>query len=179
MSGFAVKAMIVLIVIMLIVVFIARFFRRVSPVKTTSQRLKMRIIVPLAGSVLLAVGFMLALVSFASRYTHELLPMRIAAGVTFVTGACVLIAYRNWYVEPGAHEVHFRTIFGREKHIVYSNIASYRMTRVAGQPRLIVRSSGGDQLAVNPGRYDMSALIAAAEFNDRNGRWPARGELLR
>lgn len=163
MSGFAIKAIIVLVAIMLILVFIARFVRRVSPAKSVSLRQRMPVFVALFGGALLAIGFVLALSSFVSRYTAELLVMRIAAVVTFVAGACVVIAYRNLYIEAGARELRFRTVFGREKHIAYDDIASHNRSRFLGEPRITVRSRSGVKFSANPARYNLSAMTAALD----------------
>src|SRR5690606_35847147 len=114
-SGFVVKAVVFLIVIALIVVLIARFFRRVTPAKAALRRQRMPLLVVLVGAVLLAAGFILGLAAFASQYTAQLLPARIASAVLFVAGVAILIAYRNWYLEVGADAVHFRTVLGQEK----------------------------------------------------------------
>src|SRR5690606_16916653 len=116
-SGFAVKVVIFLVVIALVVVLIARFFRRVTPVKATHRRQRMPLLVALAGAVLLTAGFILGLAAFASRYAAQLLPAPIASVALFLAGIASLIAYRNWYLEVGADAVRFRTVLGREKRI--------------------------------------------------------------
>ncbi len=162
MSGFVVKVVIFLIVIALLVVLIARFFRRVTPTKAVLKRQRMPLLVVLAGTVLLTAGFILGLAAFASRYTAQLLPARIASVVLFVAGIAILIAYRNWYLEVGADAVRFRTVLGREKRIAYRDIASSRTVTVAGRPRVIVRSADGVKLSVDTGRYGVAPLVAAA-----------------
>lgn len=100
MSGLALKAVVIVIVIALIGVIVARAFRRVRPSKpaetappakpgTLIQR--MPVLLPIAGAVLVAAGFFMGLISFTSRYTDDLLPMRIAAVVLFVAGIGVLL----------------------------------------------------------------------------------------
>lgn len=162
MSGFVVKVVIFLIVIALIVVLIARFFRRVTPTKVVLKRQRMPLLVVLVGAVLLAAGFILGLAAFASRYTAQLLPARIASVVLFVAGIALLIAYRNWYLEVGADAVRFRTVFGQEKRIAYRDIASSRMVTVAGRPRVVVHSTDGVKLSVDTGRYGVAPLVAAS-----------------
>lgn len=162
MPGFAVKAVIIVIVIALVVVFIARAFRRVAPARAVSRRQRMPMLVVLVGSVLLVAGFVLGVAAFASRYTAQLLPARIASVVVFVAGLAILLAYRNWYVEVGADAVKFRTIFGTEKRIVYRDLVSCRIVTVAGRERVSVRSEDGVKLALDVGRYDVAALLAAA-----------------
>ncbi|MDQ0614376.1 hypothetical protein QF046_002017 [Microbacterium sp. W4I4] len=162
MSGFVVKVVIFLIVIAVILVFIARFFRRVTPVKAVQRRQRMPLLVVLVGAVLLTAGFILGLAAFASPYTAQLLPARIASAVLFVVGLAILIAYRNWYLEVGADAVHFRTVLGQEKRIAYRDIASGRMVSVAGRSRVIVQSTDGVKLSVDVGRYGVAPLVAAA-----------------
>ncbi|MFD5224202.1 hypothetical protein ACFWHT_01135 [Microbacterium sp. NPDC058342] len=161
MSGFAVKAVIVLIVVALIAVIVARFFRRVAPARAVSRRQRMPLLVPLAGAVLLVAGFILGVAAFASRYTAELLPARIASVIVFLAGICVLLAYRNWYLEAEPDAVRFRTILGREKRIAHRDIASFRLTRIAGRERAVVQSTEGVRLSVDTGRYSVAALVAA------------------
>ena len=55
-----------------------------------------------------------------------LLPMRIASVLIALGGVAFLVMYRNFYVAPRADEVAFRTVFGREAVIAYSDIVDYR-----------------------------------------------------
>lgn len=162
MPGFAVKAVIILIVIALVGVIIARLLRRVTPAKTVLKRQRMPLFVPLAGAVLMAAGFTLGLAAFASRYTAELLPARIASVTVFLAGLAAVLAYRNWYLEVASDAVRFRTVFGRERCIAYGDIASCRTRSVAGRERLIVHSHDGVTLTADTGRYALGPLIAAA-----------------
>ena len=165
MSGFALKAVIIAIVIALLAVIVLRAFRRVTPAKAVAAgpiRQRMPVLFALIGAVLLAAGFVMALASFTSRYTHDLLPMRIASVVLFVAGVCTLLAYRNWYLEVGADAVRYRTVFGGAKRIAYGEIASCRTVNVLGRERVVVRSRDGQRLSVDARRYDMSRVLAAA-----------------
>lgn len=162
MSGFAVKAVIILIVIALVGVIIARFFRRVAPAKVVTKRQRMPLLVLLAGAVLIAAGFVLGLAAFASRYTAQLLPARIASVVVFLAGLAIMIAYRNWYLEVAADVVRFRTVLGQERRIAYRDIVSFRTKKVAGRERVIVRSGDGVKLTADTGRYALAPLIDAA-----------------
>lgn len=162
MSGFAAKAVIILIVVTLVVVLVARFFRRVTPANPGTRRQRMPLLVPLAGAVLIVAGSLLALASFSSRYTPELLPARIASAVVIIAGLAALLAYRNWYLEVFSDAVRFRTVLGREKRIDYRDIASFRLKKAAGRERLTVRSRDGVRLSVDTGRYGVAPLLAAA-----------------
>ncbi|WP_336644887.1 hypothetical protein [Microbacterium sp. USHLN186] len=88
MPGFALKTVIIVIAIALLVIVVARAFRR-GPVEAPGQR--MPLLGVLSAAALLAVGFLLALISFTSQYTADLLPLRIAAVVAVVAGAVVLL----------------------------------------------------------------------------------------
>ncbi|MDT0156004.1 hypothetical protein Q9R19_00020 [Microbacterium sp. ARD32] len=160
MSGFAVKAVIVLVVITLVVVIVARFFRRVAPASAT-RRQRMPIFVPLAGGALLVAGAALGFVSFASRYTDDLLALRIASVVVFLAGVAVLLAHRNRYLDVGADAVRFRTVLGREHRIAYRDIVSFRIVRILGRERVVVRSADGVQLAADVGCYRLAPLLEA------------------
>ncbi len=84
--------------------------------------------------------------------------------------------YRNWYLEPGADELRFRTGLGVEKVIAYADIVEYGTVEQNGQQRFRVRSATGARLAVNPRMYALDPLYAAIAFRERTGRWPLRGE---
>lgn len=176
MTGFALKYALIALSILLVAGGLWWAMKRPNRSKQHPSRVRMPIFVPLVGWVLLAVGFLLALVSFTSRYTADLLPMRIAAVAITVGGLIFLVMYRNWYVDARRDEVAFRTIFGRERVISFGDIVDYRMWEANGQPRLMVRSSSGVKLALNPRIYPMEPLFAAIRFYERTDRWPLRGE---
>ncbi|MFJ4045737.1 hypothetical protein ACIPV2_08345 [Microbacterium sp. NPDC089987] len=92
MTGFALKTVIIVVMIALVVIVVARMFHRPSPDASRSQGAvrRMPLLAWLGAAVLLAAGFFLALVSFTSRYTEDLLPMRIAAVVALLAGGAVL-----------------------------------------------------------------------------------------
>lgn len=92
MTGFALKTVIIVVVIALVVIVVARMFHRPPPDAPRSQApgRRMSLRAWLGAAVLLAAGFFLALVSFTSRYTEDLLPMRIAAVVALLAGGAVL-----------------------------------------------------------------------------------------
>ena len=164
MSGFALKTVIIAIAIALLAVIVLRAFRRVRPAqvsKAATRRQRMPVLFLLVGAVVLAAGFVMALAAFVSRYTHDLLPMRIASVALFVVGLCTLLAYRNWYIETGSDAVRYRTIWGREKRIAYGDVVSCETVTSAGRKRVVVRSRDGQRLSVDARRYDMSRLVAA------------------
>lgn len=161
MSGFVAKAVIIAIVIALILVVVARFFRRVTPAKQVVRRQRMPLLVVLAGAVLLVAGTVLGVVTFATRFTAELLPARIASVAVALIGLGLIVAYRNWYLEVRADAVRFRTVLGREKRIAYRDIASFRTVNSGLRTRVRVRSNDGVKLSVDTGRYALGPLIEA------------------
>ena len=92
MTGFALKTVIIVVVIALVVIVVARMFHRPSAdsVRTQGSERRMPLLAWLGAALLLAAGFFLALVSFTSRYTDDLLPMRIAAVIALLAGGAVL-----------------------------------------------------------------------------------------
>ncbi|WP_309064884.1 hypothetical protein [Microbacterium sp.] len=176
MTGLLLKYALVGIILVLLVALVWWGWRHPNRGKSQPNRLRMPKLVAIVGWALLAVGFLLGLIAFTSRYTEDLAAMRIASGAMAAGGILFLVMYRNWYVAPEADAVRFRTVFGVEKSIAYSDIAEYRTTTSHGQPRLVVRSTGGDTLALNPALFDVAPLQAAIAFKERTGRWPLRGE---
>jgi hypothetical protein len=160
-SGFVAKAVIIAIVIALVIVVVARFFRRVTPARQVVTRQRMPLLVLLAGAALLVAGAVLAVVTFAARFAMELLPARIASIVVALIGVGLIVAYRNWYLEVRVDAVRFRTVLGREKHIAYRDIASFRMVNAGLRTRVRVRSNDGVKLTVDTGRYALGPLIEA------------------
>ncbi|MDQ0643727.1 hypothetical protein [Microbacterium murale] len=176
MSAFALKYALIALAIVVVVAGVWWALKRPNRSKRAPARLRMPIFVPLAGWLLLAVGFLLALSAFTSRYTADLLPMRIASLVVGAGGVFFLVMYNNWYVDARADEVRFRTIFGREHVIEYADIVEYRMLKTKGQPKFMVRSSSGVKFSIHPQIFPVEPLLAAIRFYERTGRWPLVGE---
>lgn len=176
MSALALKYALIALAMLLVAGGLWWAMKRPNRSKRVPSRMRMPIFVPLAGWLLLAVGFLLALTAFTSRYTADLLPMRIASLVIAVGGVFFLVMYNNWYVDAQADEVQFRTIFGRERVIKYVDIVDYRMLELNGQPRFQVRSSSGVKLSIHPRIYPVEPLFAAIRFREHTGRWPLVGE---
>jgi len=175
MSAFVVKILLVLAVLILVAAAVSRMRgrRSVGPVR---QRMPKLVLV--VGALFVAVGGLMALASFTEKNTDGMLwPMRIASLVIGLGGVAFLVMYRNFYVEPRVDEVAFRTIWGREAVIAYSDIVDYYVRTSGGQLQLTVRAASGPRLRLNPRIYDLSPLLRANEFRQHNGRWPLRGEL--
>jgi len=92
-TGFALKAVIIVIVIALVAIVIARMFHRPAPIEERHDRpqRRMPLWAWLTAAALLVIAFVLALVSFVSRYTADLLLMRVAAVVALLAGGVVLL----------------------------------------------------------------------------------------
>ncbi len=176
MSAFALKYALIALAILLVAAGVWWAMKRPNRSKRAPSRVRMPIFVPLAGWLLLAVGFLLALSAFTSRYTADLLPMRIASLVIAAGGVFFLVMYNNWYVDARSDEVHFRTILGREHVIRYVDIVDYRMRQVNGQPSFRVRSASGVKFSINPRLFPVEPLFDAIRFRERTGRWPLVGE---
>ncbi|MGN8026581.1 hypothetical protein [Microbacterium sp. 22242] len=179
MSGFVVKTLLVLAVLIMVGAAVARLRRHPNRSAEHPERQRMPRLVPIAGGLLIAVGVLLGLTAFTERDdAGMLLPMRIAAVLIALGGLAFLMMYGNFYVAPRDAEVAFRTIFGRESVIAYSDIVDYTVKGTGMQLILTVRAATGPRLRLNLRLYDMSPFLRAIEFRQRNGRWPLRGESL-
>ncbi|MBS1675690.1 MAG: hypothetical protein JSS74_17205, partial [Actinobacteria bacterium] len=137
MSAIVVKVLLVAAVIILVAAAIARMRgrRRVGPV-----RQRMPWFVPVAGGVIAVIGGLMTLASFtAENPDGALWPMRIASVLLMLGGFALLLMYRNFYVEARADEIAFRTIWGREWLIPYSDIIDYSVRTSSGRLVLTVR----------------------------------------
>ncbi|KJL21860.1 hypothetical protein [Microbacterium azadirachtae] len=175
MSAFVVKILLVLAVLILVAAAVSRMRgrRSVGPVR---QRMPMLVL--FVGVLLVAMGGLMALASFTAQNADGMLwPLRVASVVIALGGAWFLVMYRNFYVEPRADEVAFRTVWGREGVIAYADITDFSVHASGGRLRLTVRAASGARLRLTPNLYDLSPLLRANEFRQHNGRWPVRGEL--
>lgn len=151
----------IVIALLLLVIIVSRAFRRPDPVRMAAKRQRMPLLALLIGVGLAAIGFILTLGAFTSPYTAQLLPMRIAGVTLFVVGLGVIVAHRNWYLETGTDALNHRSIFGRERRILYRDITSCRRIGSGRRERLVVRTRSGGKLTVNLARYDASRVLAA------------------
>lgn len=175
MFAFALKCALIALAVVLVAGGLWRVMKRPNRSRQHRARMRMPVFVPLVGWVLLVVGFLMALIAFTSRYA-DLLPVRISSLVIVAGGVFFLVMYQNWYVESRLDELHFRTVFGRERVIKYADIVDYRMLELNGRPRVQVGSSSGVKLSFNPHIYPLEALFDAIRFRERAGRWPRVGE---
>lgn len=176
MSAFALKYAVIALAMVLVAGGLWWAMKRPNRSRRRPTRMRMPVFVLLAGWLLLAVGFLLALSAFTSRYTEDLLPMRIASLAVGAAGVFFLVMYNNWYVDARSDEVQFRTILGRERVIRYVDIVDYRMRERSGQPKFTARSSSGVKFSINPRVFPVDPLFEAINFRERTGRWPLVGE---
>jgi hypothetical protein len=145
--------------------------------KENPDHQRMPKLIKIFGWVFIVLAIVFARWSLSADEVDDLIGMRVFSFVWLAIGGLLLALYRNWYLAPAADEVTFRTGLGRERRIIYSDIAEYRTRYQGSSRRLTVRSSDGTKLAVNLHYFDMSPLLAAIAFKEKNGRWPLRGEL--
>ena len=179
MSGVVVKILLVVAVLILVAAAVSRLRGRISRSAQQPERQRMPRLVPIVGALFVTIGLLMGLAAFTEQDPYGmLLPMRIASVLIALGGIAFFVMYRNFYVAPRADEVAFRTVFGREAVIAYTDIVDYRTTASNGQLLLKVRAASGPRLRVNLRLYDMSPLLRAIEFRQRAGRWPLRGEVV-
>lgn len=128
--------------------------------------------VPIVGWLFICVGLLLGLLIFASSGMP--LGAQIAAVAIFAGGLAFVAMYRNFYVDSRAHEVAFRTAFGTEHVVPYSDIARYSLLKSRGQQILTITSIHGAKLSINIGTFDVGPLLRAIDYHQVTGRWPAR-----
>ena len=143
--------------------------------KQYPEQVRMPKVVPIIGWLFLIVGLLMSLVSFG--YDRSPVGARIAAVAIFLGGLAFVLMYRNFYVAPRDFEVAFRSVFGKEHLLPYSEIAHYSFQTMKGQPYLTVKSAEGVKLSLNIRAYDMSPLLRAIDFHKVTGHWPARTDV--
>ena len=175
MESAVVLKYIILICVALGIAGIARWARKhPNRSKEHPERVRMPKIVPIIGWLFLTVGLLMGLVSLAAP--NMPIGALIAAVSIFAGGMLFVIMYRNFYITPSANEVAFRTVFGSEHVLPYSDIASYSLRTAQGQQSLSIKSIHGTRLSVNIRTFDVAPLLRAIEFHQVTGRWPDRVE---
>lgn len=162
---------------LLFVALIARRARsRPNRMKGQPDRIRMPRIVGIVGWAAFTVGMLMSFAAFTSR-ADDVRGMQIGGVALVLGGLLFALMYHNWYVSAGPDEVAFRTVFGAEKVIRYSDIDSYRFRDHRGQRMLHLKSSTGERFSVNIAIYPVPDLLAHIAFHQAHGRWPVRGEL--
>lgn len=151
--------------------------RKPNRSKEYPEQIRLPKIVPIVGWMFLAMGLLMASAAFTSDDADDPLAFRIASVAVFLGGLAFVMMYRNWYVAPRVDEVAFRTVLGREHVVPYSDIATYHVVHVNGQPILKVKSIHGARLTLNLRTFDVPLLAQAIQFHEAYGRWPGRGEM--
>lgn len=139
--------------------------------KENPEQVRLPKAVPIVGWLFICVGLLMGLLVLASPGMP--LGAQIAAAAIFAGGLAFVAMYRNFYVDPRAHEVAFRTAFGMEHVVPYSDIARYSLFRSRGQQILTIKSIHGAKLSINIGTFDVRPLLRAIEYHQVTGRWPA------
>lgn len=142
--------------------------------KEYPERVRMPKVLPIFGWICVSVGLLMGLFAFTTDRAP--LGARIASVAIFLGGMAFVAMYRNFYVAPGAYEVAFRSVLGKEHVLAYSDIAHYSIGMLKGQQFLTVKSVQGVKLSLNVSAYDMSPLLSAIDFREVTGRWPVRPE---
>lgn len=173
------KVLLVAAVVIVVLAALSRLRRRPYRSRQQPERQRMSPLAAAAGWLLVTVGVLFGLASFTTADVQGMLmPMRIAAVVLLVAGAGLLLAYRNFYVEPRRDEVAFRTVLGRSAVIRYGDITDYRTKASGGRLVLTVTAGSAPRLRVNLRTHDMTPLLVAIDFRRAHGRWPTPGEAV-
>ncbi|MGX1737914.1 hypothetical protein ACWIB8_01910 [Corynebacterium flavescens] len=132
-----------------------------NTVKTRPNRQRMPKFIAIFGWVLLVVGAVQAAIGLSTdpARANNLKGMLVASALMILAGLVFVVIQHNWFVEPGADRVDFRTVFGREKNIEYQDIVRVREYSAQGQPFIQVRDSHGTKLGLSLQLYDMSPLL--------------------
>jgi len=146
--------------------------------KEYPEQVRMPKVVAIVGWLFLVVGLLMGLVAFTSDHARDPLAFRIASLAIIAGGLVFVFMYRNFYVAPRHFEVAFRSVFGKEHLLRYSDIASYSYQTLKGQPYLTVKSVDGVKLSLNIRAYDMTPLLRAIDFHQVTGHWPARTDMV-
>lgn len=127
-------------------------------------RTRLPIFFPILGWLFVVVG---AIVSLAALTIPAAgLAMQIAGVAIFAGGLGFLLMYRNFYVAPEASSVHFRTLMGREKVIVYEDIREVEHYQQGHRPFVMIKAADGTKLDLNPSMYDLSQMFDYLEARD-------------
>ena len=145
-----------------VVVIVRSRFVRPQRGKPGSDRIRLHRFWGFGAGALLALGLLAGLLGFGSGNgeIRDPLPFRIASVLLVAVGLVVLIAYRNWFLAPGAEAIAFRTVFGAERVIRYRDIVSRRVVGRGGR-MLVLTSADGTRLRVDPSSPAFAPLRAA------------------
>ena len=175
MTALVLKIVLVVIALLFVVVIVrSLFLRPKSSGAKQIVRIRLHKAVGIAAAALLALGLFASVLGFGSGDMRDPVPFRIASVVLVVAGLLVLLAYRNWYLEPGRDEIAFRTVFGAERVIRHRDIVAQRSTVRRGRRTLVVTSSDGTRLRVDVTAHGLSQFAATAERAAAAHRAPAQ-----
>jgi hypothetical protein len=163
MTALVLKIVLVVIALLFVVVIVRSLFLRSSSSAKRIVRIRLHKAVGIVAAALIALGLFASVLGFGSGDMRDPVPFRIASVVLVVAGLLVLVAYRNWYLEPGRDEIAFRTVFGAERVIRHRDIVAQRSTVRRGRRILAVTASDGTKLRVDVTAHGLSQFAAAAE----------------
>ncbi|SEE68905.1 hypothetical protein SAMN04489740_2192 [Arthrobacter alpinus] len=166
----------VVAVILFLVSLLAVWFKKhPNRSKGNKRRIRMPKVIPILAWPVLVVGLIGLLASFGAQ-PEDAVAMPIAFGAVTLAGGFLLFIYRNWYVDAGDDDVEFRTIFGKEHRLAYSEIKSYTFRDQGFQRFLNIRGPKGEKLDFSISQYNLPPLMTAIGFHSQYGRWPLPGE---
>lgn len=173
MTALVLKIVLVVIALLFVVVIVRSLFLRPGRGAKQIVRIRLPKAVGIVAAALIALGLFASVLGFGSGDMRDPVPFRIASVVLVVAGLLVLIAYRNWYLEPARDAIAFRTVFGAERVIRHRDIVSQRSRVRRGRRILVVTSSDGTKLRVDVTAHGLSQLAAAADSAATAHRAPA------
>lgn len=174
MTALVLKIVLVVIALLFVVVIVRSLFLRPNSSAKQIVRIRLHKGVGIVAAALLALGLFASVLGFGSGDMRDPVPFRIASVVLVVAGLLVLLAYRNWYLEPGRDAIAFRTVFGAERVIRHRDIVAQRSTVRRGRRTLVVTSSDGTRLRVDVTRHGLTHFAATAERAAAAHRAPAQ-----
>jgi len=174
MTALVLKIVLVVIALLFVAVIVRSLFLRPNSSAKQTVRIRLHKAVGIVAAALLALGLFASVLGFGSGDMRDPVPFRIASVVLVVAGLLVLLAYRNWYLEPGRDAIAFRTVFGAERAIRHRDIVAQRSTVRRGRRTLLVTSSDGTRLRVNVTAHGLSQFAATAERAAASHRAPAQ-----
>lgn len=120
-------------------------------------RMRLPLIFPIVGWLFIVVGVLTTLLNLAVPET--VVGMWITSLGILATGLLFLALHRNFYVEPQAERVEFRTLLGKKKMIEYRDIVDVREYEMKGRPYVQIVARDGVKLDLNPRQYDLSPVF--------------------
>ena len=125
--------------------------------RTHPSRVRLPKLIPIVGWALIVAGLLAEAFTFA--VSNPELGMHITAIAMIVGGGVLVLMYRSFYVAAEAEVVHFRTLLGREKAIVYDQISEVSRYQMNGKSYVKVVANDGTTLNLDEQMYDLSPML--------------------